>query len=172
MKIILYIVGFLVLSSWIEIPKVFEKKIDKEVLAIFEIQKFDKQVMEFDEESLSKFSASFDPSSFFVIANEENRLGYFYYGKAKSKADDFDYVVIFDRGLIVKKIKILAYREDYGGEITSKRWLRQFAGLTGVDEIKYGTDIKAISGATISAVSMTDAVNDLLKNVAYIQTEE
>ena len=87
-------------------------------------------------------------------------------------ADDFDYVVIFDRGLIVKKIKILAYREDYGGEITSKRWLRQFAGLTGVDEIKYGTDIKAISGATISAVSMTDAVNDLLKNVAYIQTEE
>lgn len=171
MKIILYIVGFFILSSWLEIPKGYEKKIDKEVLAIFEIQKFDKQVMEFDEESLSKFSTSFDPSSFFVIANGENRLGYFYFGKARSKADDFDYVVIFDQELIVKKIKILAYREDYGGEITSKRWLRQFAGLTGVDQINYGSDIKAISGATISAVSMTDAVNELLKNVAYIQTE-
>lgn len=171
MKIILYIIGLFILSSWLGIPKGYVKKIEKEVLAVFEIQKFSKQVMEFDEVSLSKFSASFDPSSFFVIASGENRLGYFYYGNARSKADDFDYVVIFDQELIVKKIKILAYREDYGGEITSKRWLRQFAGLTGVDEIKYGSDIKAISGATISAVSMTDAVNDLLKNVAYIQTE-
>ena len=41
------------------------------------------------------------------------------------------------------------YRENYGGEIGSKRWLRQFQGKSTEDELAYKKNIAAISGAQV-----------------------
>ena len=168
MKILTYIsiLFWMVLS--INIPENYLKKIDKEVHALFDISTYEKVPVELDESVISKMSHSFDPAGFYRIVKDDVGLGYFYFGKAPSKADEFDYVVIFDQDLIIKKIKILAYREDYGGEISSKRWLRQFDGLQRGKPVKYEEDIKGISGATISARSMTQAVNELLQNLAHL----
>ncbi len=151
-----------------DIPKNYLKKIDKEIFMLFDIKAYEKITVEIDQEILSQMSADFDAATFFKIMTEERHLGYFYFGKAPSKADEFDYVVIFDEALIIKKIKILAYREDYGGEITSKRWLRQFDGTDRETTLNYGKDIIGISGATISAVSMCKEVNDLLKDLSKL----
>ena len=78
-------------------------------------------------------------------------------------------MVIFDEDVIIKKSKVLIYREDYGGEISSKRWLRQFEGKKSDDTLHYEKDIVAISGATISAKSMTVAINNLLKTIHKLQ---
>jgi len=96
-------------------------------------------------------------------------LGYGYLGKAPSKTDEFDYLILIDVNLIIKKTKILIYREDYGGEIGSKRWLKQFIGKSNTDTLQYEKDIIAISGATISANSMTKAVNIFLKNITILK---
>jgi Na+-translocating ferredoxin:NAD+ oxidoreductase RnfG subunit len=61
--------------------------------------------------------------------------------------------------------KVLIYREDYGGEIGSKRWLKQFVGKSMDDQISFPGDIDAISGATISVRSMTRALDTLLKSI-------
>lgn len=156
------------MSTVNSIPKNYQKKIDKEIHVIFDISSYDKQLVELDPEIRSKMTKTFKAEGFFKIVKEGVELGYFYFGNAPSKADEFDYVVIFDQHLIIKKIKILAYREDYGGEISSKRWLRQFNGIQSGEMLKYGNDIKGISGATISARSMTTAVNELLANIAFI----
>jgi Na+-translocating ferredoxin:NAD+ oxidoreductase RnfG subunit len=73
--------------------------------------------------------------------------------------------VIFNKDLTVRQTKILAYREEYGGEIGSKRWLSQFDGKSGDETLEYQKNIDAISGATISARSMTMAMNNLLKTI-------
>ena len=83
-------------------------------------------------------------------------------GTAPSQTKYFAYVVLFDKDLVIRSIKILVYREDYGGEIGSKRWLSQFIGKTFFDKFIYRKNVAAISGATISVNSMTDAVNDIL----------
>ncbi len=168
MKLLTYILALICLSSFIDIPKNYLKKIDKEILTIFDITSYDKVPVEINVEVLDQMSGNFRPDGLFKISKEETELGYFYFGKAPSKADEFDFVVIFDREMIIKKIKILAYREDYGGEISSKRWLRQFDGLNTKTVLKFGSDIKGISGATISARSMTYAVNDLLANLSKL----
>jgi len=168
MKTISYILTILCLSSFTDIPKNYLKKIDKEIQVLFEIESFDKSPVVMDQSVLNEMSDTFDPEFFFRIEKDEQHLGYFYFGKAPSKADEFDYVVIFDADFIIKKIKILAYREDYGGEISSKRWLRQFDGIDTKTRLKYGSDIMGISGATISAQSMTNAVNDLLTNLSIL----
>jgi len=155
--------------SMANIPVKIEKKIDKEVLSIFNIVDFSKELVLIDDALNITLPLKFNNNNFYKIVNRKNLIGYFYYGKALSKADVFDYVVIFDNELIVKKIKILAYREDYGGEIGSKRWLKQFNDLSTKDRVVYSKDIKGISGATISARSMTMTVNKLLESLTIIQ---
>lgn len=169
MRVIVYILTFLCLSSFSDIPKNIQKKIDKEIFNLFEIESYEKELVVIDEAIMQQMTKDFDAQGFFKIINQESHLGYFYLGTAPSKADVFDYIVIFDKDLIIKKIKILAYREDWGGEITSKRWLRQFKGSDPATSLRYGSDVMGISGATISARSMTNAVNDLLQNLKNLQ---
>ena len=103
------------------------------------------------------------------IENNSQFIGYAFVDKAASKTDEFDYLILLDKNLIIAKSKVLVYREDYGGEIGSKRWLKQFIGKSAKDELLYEKDIIAISGATISATSMTKAVNAFLKNISILK---
>lgn len=162
---------FLFIFFSFSIPKKLIKKIDKEIKSSFNITSFSKELFIISDEINASLLVPFKEDNFYKISTNQNFIGYFYYGKAPSKTDEFDFLVIFDENLIIKKIKILAYREDYGMEIGSKRWLKQFNGLTKGDHVKYQKDIKAISGATISAKSMTKAVNDLLQSIAILQNK-
>ena len=111
-------------------------------------------------------------TNFFKIKNNEKLLGYYYLGQAYGKADYFDFIVIFDSNLLVSKVKVLVYREDHGGEVASKRWLKQFSGKSKTDNLQYQKDIAAISGATISAKSMTNEVNKLLKTIHILDIKK
>jgi len=168
MKLLTYILAIVCLGFFSDIPKNYLKKIDKEVYSIFEIGSYHKEKVVLGQEVIAQLTDDFDPETFFKISDQDQHLGYFYFGKALSKADEFDFVIIFDQDMIIKKIKILAYREDYGGEISSKRWLRQFDGASADSSLKYGSDVIGISGATISARSMTNAVNSILLNLSKL----
>lgn len=69
----------------------------------------------------------------------------------------FDFVMLLNTRLEVQRIEIINYQAQYGYEICNPRWLRQFQNYQG-HALRYGTDIQAISGATISAQSITDEV--------------
>ncbi|RMG82715.1 MAG: hypothetical protein D6714_10920 [Bacteroidetes bacterium] len=66
----------------------------------------------------------------------------------------FDYALFLGTDLTVKKVVVTDYPGDYGYEITAPGWLNQFIGYAGGD-LRYGADVDAISGATISANSIT-----------------
>ena len=102
---------------------------------------------------------------FYKIIDSNQLLGYAFIGTAPSKTDTFEYLVVFDLSLVIKKVNVLVYREDYGGEIGSNRWLRQFVGKARSTDLAVGKNIAAISGATISVYSMTNAVNQLLNEM-------
>ncbi|RLD75106.1 MAG: hypothetical protein DRJ07_18680 [Bacteroidetes bacterium] len=76
--------------------------------------------------------------------------------------EHFDYMAILNKDLSIKKIKVLVYDGEYGFEITSKLWLKQFIGYQG-EKLKYGSDIQAISGATVSAQSISDDIQLLVE---------
>ena len=99
------------------------------------------------------------------VFDKDLLMGYAFVGTALSKTDTFEYLVVFDQDLIIKKISVLVYREDYGGEIGSNRWLKQFTGKSTNTDFSVGENVAAISGATISVYSMTNAVNELLSEM-------
>ena len=74
--------------------------------------------------------------------------------------ETFDYVVFFDTDLTVLKMNVVDYPGDYGYEICGKNWLKQFIGYQG-KKLQYKSDIDGISGATISASSITSDIQDV-----------
>ena len=150
-------------------PKNLEDKLDKALIENFNgIYDF-KEKINFSKEVLSEINRYHAEDLIFRLNDKNsNSIGYAYLGKAKSKVAMYDYVVIFDKNLIITQIKILIYREDHGGEISSKRWLKQFLGFEKNNHIIYKKDIAGISGATISAVSLTNSVNNVLKTMGIL----
>ncbi len=146
------------------------KKANKEISSFYEIKDFKMEIIEISKGTNAKTVSEFGDGNLFKIISKDKMLGYGYIGNAPSKTATFDYLVLFDENFIITKSKVLIYREEYGGEISSKRWLRQFDGKSSKSkELVYNQDIIPISGATISVRSMTLAMNDLLKSIAKLQ---
>ena len=89
-----------------------------------------------------------------LLKVDETIVGYSCIEQASSKHDKFEFVVLYDADLNILQVKVLLYREDYGFEIKSKRWLKQFI----TRDIR---EVQAISGATISVNSLKRAVEQL-----------
>ena len=141
-----------------------QKKIDKEIKSTFKIDSYSLMLISI-EDSVSKSLPVLFNDNFKKIYNNKILVGYSYNSKAPSLYNLYDYLIILDENLKIKKSKILVYREDYGGEIASRRWLKQFIGMTWSDSYKYSKDISAISGATISVKSMIIAVENFMVSV-------
>lgn len=163
---LLFVASFSLLSF--VIPKNVQKKVTKEITKTFEVETFNLEEIKISKNVNDLLVRKIEEDKLFKIHVKNELIGYAYVDKAPSKTDEFDYLILLDKNLIIVKTKILIYREDYGGEIGSKRWLKQFNGKTSTDALQYEKDIMAISGATISASSMTIAVNTFLQNLAVL----
>ena len=154
------------------LPKNVEKKVIKEVEKTFEVENFKMDALVVSEELKQKLPTKLTPDNFYRLTNQDELLGYAFVDQARSKTAKFDYLVVFDTDLKIKHSKVLIYREEYGGEIGSKRWLKQFLGKTGGDRVDHETNIDGIAGATISVRSMTNAMDDLLQTIEILQANE
>ncbi len=146
--------------------KGLEKKIDREIKDEFEITQYTHEGVVLSKELQQKLPSRVTEENFFRLNSNGELLGYVYLDQAPSKTAEFDYLVIFDNNLSIARTKVLVYREEYGGEIGSRRWLRQFTGKSKASELNH---IAAISGATISVRSMKKAVKDILSSVEILQ---
>ncbi len=151
------------------IPKSLEKKIRKEVVRTFEVEEFNLESVAISDNIKDELPANLSAENFFKLTSGEDFMGYVFFDKAPSKTAEFDYLVLFDTNLRIVRSRVLIYREEYGGEIGSNRWLRQFVGKSGNDRVNYETNIDGISGATISVRSMTIAIDNLLQTIGILQ---
>ncbi len=151
------------------LPKKMEKKVVKVVEKTFEVSDTSFRSVLVNNDLNEKLPSKITEDNFNGIYKDGNLLGYVFVDQAPSKTAKFDYLVIFNAKLEVINSKVLVYREEYGGEIGSKRWLKQFFGKTGNDRVDYESNIDGISGATISVRSMTTAMDNLLQTIGILQ---
>lgn len=146
--------------------KQLDKKIDREIKDEFEVANYLHEGIEVSAEIQQELPSRVSKDNFFRLKHEGALLGYVYLDHAPSKTAQFDYLVIFNKDLSIARTKVLVYREEYGGEIGSRRWLRQFTGKSKASDLNH---IAAISGATISVRSMKKAMKDILDSVEILQ---
>ncbi|GAA4107183.1 hypothetical protein GCM10022393_02270 [Aquimarina addita] len=149
-----------------------QKKVTKEITSYFDTEDFSTAVVKISDVDNALVKAEFGKENLLSISGSDGLLGYAYIGNAPSKTATFDYLVIFDKDFVIATSKVLIYREEYGGEIGSKRWLKQFIGKSKNDDVKFGENVDAISGATISVRSMTNAISNLLKSMKILHQKE
>jgi Na+-translocating ferredoxin:NAD+ oxidoreductase RnfG subunit len=96
-------------------------------------------------------------------AEAEGRpLGYFFVDYVIGKHDAIDYSIAIGPDGRVRRVEILEYRESYGGEVANRDWLAQFEGKSGSDGLRPGTDIRIISGATLSSRHVSEGIKRVL----------
>ena len=91
-----------------------------------------------------------------------NGGGWFIVDEVVGKHEFITYAVGLNADGSVKQIEIMDYRETYGGQIRDQKWRAQFVGKTSKSTLKLDSDIKNISGATLSCRHITDGVKRLL----------
>ncbi|MCF6240184.1 MAG: FMN-binding protein [Bacteroidales bacterium] len=156
-----------------------QKSIEKEIKKIWKDEDVIKTPMKIDESTAQELQIEADKN--FVLKSGNKTLAYLFVRRTKGcviggcsedgvqsfqepvigeRYEHFDYMLILNKDLSVKKVKILVYDGEYGYEVGSKLWLKQFIGYSG-GELNYGKDIQALSGATVSAQSITEDIQQM-----------
>jgi hypothetical protein len=152
-----------------DLPKSAWKKIEKEWSKLWPDQAIEKSPVVIDMSVHEALQIKELTYAVHKLSAADTLVGYMMISKALGRYDYFDYMVIYNPDLTIKLAKVLIYREDWGGEIASTRWLRQFIGLSASDQIKLDHDIQGISGATISSRSATIGVKQLTDVIGHLK---
>lgn len=108
--------------------------------------------------SLIKFPVPEKSVVFERILSKHGAAGYIYRGSEFGKVERMDFAVAMDAEGKVRRVLLTAYRESIGGEVKSKRFMRQFEGKKYGSALQLGRDIDGISGATLSSRAVTAGV--------------
>lgn len=141
-------------------PKPIQKRIDKAIKSAFKVE--DVQFEELPEITFSENDfPGIEKLSINRLSLKDESIGMACFASSEGKNDLFDYLVLFDNSLTIKKVVILIYRSSYGGEIMAKYWLKQFEGKYNGEQLEFEKDIDSISGATVSAPAITTGIKSI-----------
>jgi Na+-translocating ferredoxin:NAD+ oxidoreductase RnfG subunit len=85
-------------------------------------------------------------------------LGYVFVDEVLGRQDMITYAVGIDATGQLGSLEVMSYRESHGGEIRGTAWRNQFHGREGLEQLRFGPDIKNIAGATLSCEHVTQGV--------------
>jgi Na+-translocating ferredoxin:NAD+ oxidoreductase RnfG subunit len=89
-------------------------------------------------------------------------VGHVFVDEVIGRQNLITYAVGIDADGVLQNLEIMAYRESHGGEVRNAAWREQFSGRKSLDQLHFRTDIKNISGATLSSEHLTEGVRWLL----------
>lgn len=148
------------------------KKINKAIYQQWKIENIQKEAIMLSGAQKVKLGYKVNNNQVYRLTTGNSLLGYLYFAKAKSQYAIFDYMIIFNTNLKILRVKVLVYPEFYGGEIANTNWLKQFIGKTDPQNIIFGKTVDSISGATISAKSITNGVRTNVTNMKELKKHE
>lgn len=89
-------------------------------------------------------------------------LGYVFQDEVVGRQNLITYALGIDNDGALRHLEIMSYRESHGGEIRNPAWREQFDHRSSLDQVRFGVDIKNISGATLSSEHVTQGVRWLM----------
>ena len=88
--------------------------------------------------------------------------GWFIIDKVLGKHEMITYAVGLNANGTVKQVEILEYNESYGGQVRNSTWRNQFVGKSIKDKLGLNSDIRNISGATLSSKHLTEGIKRIV----------
>ena len=103
------------------------------------------------------FSSAGQPGAFRTSSG-----GYFIVDQVIGKHEYIKFAVGINANGTIKQIEILEYSESYGYEVREAGWRSQFVGKSAASALQLNTDIRNISGATLSSRHLTEGVKRIM----------
>jgi FMN-binding protein len=89
-------------------------------------------------------------------------LGHVFVDEVIGRQNLITYALGIDADGNIRDLEIMSYRESHGSEVRNPAWRAQFAKRSSLDQLRFRTDIKNISGATLSSEHVTQGVRWLV----------
>ena len=89
-------------------------------------------------------------------------LGHVFVDEVIGRENLITYAIGIDTNGTLRSLEIMSYRESHGAEVRNPGWRAQFDHRDSLDQLRFRTDIKNISGATLSSEHVTQGVRWLL----------
>ena len=112
--------------------------------------------------ALSQQYLGADTITIYTCSHNGKDIGFGMVDDVKGKSRMITYMVILNPDETVADVDILVYRESIGGEISNESFRKQFLLKMYSDDLRLGSGIRNISGATISARAIIHGVRKLL----------
>lgn len=93
---------------------------------------------------------------------------FFWVDQVLGKHEFITYALLLSADGAVKAIEVMEYKETYGDQIRNPKWRAQFTGKRTGAALKLDSDIKNISGATLSCKHISDGVKRILATQAVL----
>jgi len=97
----------------------------------------------------------------YKVSEKGKIKAYGFLDNVKGKAMPITFLVVFNTKGVILSSHIVKYREQYGGEVASKDWNKDFKGMDANSDFTVGKSIDSISGATISVNSVSKGIKKL-----------
>jgi len=120
----------------------------------------DEQMKKLSRESGQKISSRF--VTVYVAKKGDGNLGYGFVDYTRGKSSFIKYFVAITPDGKIHSIEIMSYRGEKGSEVRHEIFKKQFAGKSVDSNINVGSDINAISGATISSQAITKGIRKIM----------
>ncbi len=98
----------------------------------------------------------------FKATRNASVLGHVFVDEVIGRENLITYAIGIDADGALRNLEIMSYRESHGGEVRNPGWRAQFDHRDSLDQLRFRTDIKNISGATLSSEHVTQGVRWLL----------
>jgi FMN-binding domain len=98
----------------------------------------------------------------FKATHDGTVLGHVFVDEVIGRENLITYAIGIDANGALRNLEIMSYRESHGGEVRNPGWRSQFDHRDSLDQLRFRTDIKNISGATLSSEHVTQGVRWLL----------
>ena len=131
-------------------------------------ENFDRQVIRLSDEQMKKLSKESGQKissrfvTVYIAKKEDENLGYGFIGYTKGKSSFIKYFVAITPDGKIHSIEIMSYRGEKGSEVRQEIFKNQFIGKSVDNNINVGSDISAISGATISSQAITKGIRKIM----------
>jgi Na+-translocating ferredoxin:NAD+ oxidoreductase RnfG subunit len=102
------------------------------------------------------------PTRFWRATRNGVLLGHMFVDEVIGRQSLITYALGIDASGNIRDLEVMAYRESHGSEIRNPAWRGQFAHRSDLDQLRFRTDIKNISGATLSSEHVTQGVRWLV----------
>lgn len=164
--------GLMAGSVMAELPDKLNKKLDKIIIKDLKLSDVNMTSVIISDSDLEHAEIEIKKDQLFKIVSADQPHGFLFIEDAMGRFHDFKYCIFINEDLSVKLVRVLEYNEEFGVEITNKRWLKQFIDRSPQNPVTFGKNIDGISGATISGSSITKSINEVLQKVKKLRENQ